>query len=79
MKAKLFMNGRSQAVRLPKEFRFEGAEVSIRRAGNAVVLEPVSKREWPKGFFESMQFQEDEGFELPDDPPAPDAKPLDGE
>ena len=40
-KAKLFWNGRSQAVRLPKEFRFEGAEVRIRRHGAAVILEPI--------------------------------------
>ncbi|MCG6943673.1 MAG: antitoxin [Thiohalocapsa sp.] len=36
--AKLFMNGRSQAVRLPAEFRFEGTEVFIERQGDAVVL-----------------------------------------
>ncbi len=42
-KAKLFWTGRSQAVRLPKEFRFEGKEVNIRRQGDAVVLEPVVK------------------------------------
>lgn len=40
--AKLFWSGRSQAVRLPKEFRFEGDTVRIRRQGNAVVLEPVA-------------------------------------
>ena len=41
--AKLFMNGRSQAVRLPKEFRFEGTEVAIRRdaATGEVVLTPT--------------------------------------
>ena len=39
--AKLFMHGRSQAVRLPKEFRFPGKEVRIRRDGNRVILEPV--------------------------------------
>jgi antitoxin VapB len=39
--AKLFRNGRSQAVRLPKEFRFEGNEVRIRRVGQTVVLEPL--------------------------------------
>jgi antitoxin VapB len=38
--AKLFLNGRSQAVRLPKAFRFEGEEVMIKRVGNAVVLLP---------------------------------------
>ncbi len=41
-KARLFWTGRSQAVRLPKEFRFQGTEVRIRRQGNAVVLEPVA-------------------------------------
>jgi antitoxin VapB len=39
--AKLFKSGRSQAVRLPKEFRFEGTEVRIRREGARVILEPV--------------------------------------
>jgi antitoxin VapB len=41
-KAKLFPNGRSQAVRLPQEFRFEGSEVSIRRFGLGVLIEPLS-------------------------------------
>ncbi|MDJ0713319.1 MAG: type II toxin-antitoxin system VapB family antitoxin [Prochloraceae cyanobacterium] len=40
--AKLFQNGQSQAVRLPKEFRFSGEEVYIKRIGNAVVLIPVN-------------------------------------
>ncbi len=39
--AKLFWSGRSQAVRLPKDFRFRGEEVRIRRHGNAVILEPM--------------------------------------
>lgn len=38
--AKLFQNGQSQAIRLPKEFRFNGDEVYIRRMGNSVVLLP---------------------------------------
>jgi antitoxin VapB len=41
--AKLFMHGRSQAVRLPKEFRFEGTEVRVTRQGDKVVLEPIKK------------------------------------
>lgn len=41
-KAKLFMNGRSQAVRLPKEFRMPGKEVSIERRGDEVILRPVT-------------------------------------
>lgn len=39
--AKLFKNGQSQAVRLPKEFRFEGTEVRIKRLGHAVILMPL--------------------------------------
>jgi antitoxin VapB len=39
--AKLFMHGRSQAVRLPKEFRFEGKEVRVSRVGDKVILEPM--------------------------------------
>ena len=39
-KAKLFMNNRSQAVRLPKEFQFNTTEVFIRRLGDEVILSP---------------------------------------
>jgi len=41
--AKLFMHGRSQAVRLPKQFRMPGKEVRVRRVGNSVVLEPLER------------------------------------
>ncbi len=41
--AKLFQNGKSQAVRLPKEFRFQGDKVYIRRIGKAVVLLPLDE------------------------------------
>jgi antitoxin VapB len=50
--AKLFWNGRSQAVRLPKAFRFDGDEVRIRRSGDSVILEPLHRRGWPAGFWE---------------------------
>ena len=40
--AKIFQSGRSQAVRLPKAFRFEGTAVRIRRQGAAVILEPLA-------------------------------------
>jgi antitoxin VapB len=40
--AKLFRNGRSQAVRLPKEFRFEGDRVRIRQVAGGVLLEPLT-------------------------------------
>ncbi len=41
--AKLFINGRSQAVRLPKEYRFEGTEVFIKKVGEIVLLIPKDK------------------------------------
>ncbi len=41
--AKLFMHGRSQAVRLPKEFRLPGKEARVSREGNKVILEPMEK------------------------------------
>ncbi len=46
--AKLFRNGRSQAVRLPKEFRFEGDRVRVRQVEGGVLLEPVISdvRKW---------------------------------
>ena len=40
--AKLFINGRSQAVRLPQEFRFTGTQVRVTRQGRGVLLEPLS-------------------------------------
>ena len=53
-RAKLFWSGRSQAVRLPKEFRFEGDEVEIRREGDAVILEPVRKRVLPGDYWQRI-------------------------
>lgn len=42
-KAKIFMNGQSQAVRLPKEFRFDDAEVSVQKYGEGVLILPIAK------------------------------------
>jgi antitoxin VapB len=52
--AKIFMHGRSQAVRLPKEFRMEGKEVSVTRNGDAITLRPLraAKRGWAEVFAE---------------------------
>ena len=47
-RAKVFRHGGSQAVRLPKAFRFEGEEVSIRREGDRVILEPVRAPDIPR-------------------------------
>ena len=43
--ARLFVNGRSQAVRLPKEYQFKGEKVYVKKVGEAVILVPVDK-EW---------------------------------
>ena len=61
--AKLFQNGRSQAVRLPKEFRFKGTEVKISKQGDKVILEPVKRTKWPDGFWDI--FTPDPQFETP--------------
>ncbi|WEK05212.1 MAG: AbrB/MazE/SpoVT family DNA-binding domain-containing protein [Candidatus Devosia phytovorans] len=78
-KAKLFWDGRSQAVRLPEEFQFEGQEVDIERVGNTLVLKPVVEQvkadlaedEWawldrlPKGGFDQdfIDATEEEGVQ----------------
>jgi len=56
--AKLFQNGHSQAVRLPKEFRFEGDRVLIKRSGNGVLLLPVS-HSWDSLFASLDKFSDD--------------------
>lgn len=59
--AKLFRNGRSQAVRLPREFRFEGTQVRVRRLPEGVLLEPfiTDVTQW----FETLDhFREGEFF-----------------
>jgi antitoxin VapB len=50
-RAKVFTTGRSQAVRLPKEFRFKGDSVLVHREGTAVILEPDG---WPEGYAQSF-------------------------
>ncbi len=56
--AKLFQNGRSQAVRLPKEYRFEGDEVFVKKVGNAVILLP-GVDSWEPLFSSLSQFSDD--------------------
>lgn len=60
--ASVFWTGRSQAVRLPKEFRFDTDTVLVRREGNSVILEPL--REWPEGYADSFAGVPDD-FERP--------------
>jgi antitoxin VapB len=58
--AKLFWSGRSQAVRLPKDFRIEGHEVRIRRHGAAVILEPIA-HDW--GWLDTLAERLDADFQ----------------
>lgn len=58
--AKIFWSGRSQAVRLPKEFRFDTQEVRIRRHGSSVILEPIAQ-DW--AWLEEVIGPVDEEFE----------------
>ena len=73
-RAKVFWTGRSQAVRLPKEFRFDVDELVIRRVGNGVMLEPLEKAKWPDGFWEEFDRLPPlpDDFRLPERPSAPD-------
>ena len=56
--ARVFMNGRSQAVRLPKEFRFDTDRVLVRREGRHVVLSPMFK-DWDDYFRNSTPLPDD--------------------
>lgn len=68
MRAKLFANGRSQAVRLPKEFRMPGKEVLVRRQGSQLVLEPLDANGLPIGFWNDIDRLMN-GLDFPDPEP----------
>lgn len=83
-KAKLFWSGRSQAVKLPKGYRFAGNEVNIRRFGNGVLLEPIADKVnavsnwiWLDAFSEPLdeEFQES-ALEKQGEQPRPDLDQL---
>ncbi len=59
--AKLFINGRSQAVRLPKAYRMPGNEVKISKSGKRVILEPLDSN-WDE-FFEALSHFSDDFME----------------
>ncbi|BAT58765.1 antitoxin VapB1 [Variibacter gotjawalensis] len=60
--AKIFQSGNSQAVRLPKDFRFDVSEVEISRDGDAVILRPVQTREPWAGLKAAQALGFDETF-----------------
>lgn len=66
--AKIFKNGRSQAVRLPKAFRLKGDEVKITKEGDRIILEPLERNEWPEGFWDI--FNADPDFTVPEPLPS---------
>jgi antitoxin VapB len=73
-RAKIFWSGRSQAVRLPKDFRFQGDEVRIRRHGSAVILEPMAE-DWT--WLDSIAGKLDEDFvHAVDEHPKPQLRPA---
>jgi antitoxin VapB len=74
------MHGRSQAVRLPKEFRLPGKEVSVRRQGRALIIEPLD-RSWAEIFAELDRMPDPGGFEegWRQQPPMPPDKKIDFE
>ncbi|HYJ80666.1 MAG TPA: hypothetical protein VEW03_13720, partial [Longimicrobiaceae bacterium] len=69
--ATVFMNGGSQAVRLPKECRFQGSAVYVWKDGARVILEPVEKRTWSPGFWDRMhRLAADVDMEVPEPLPS---------
>lgn len=62
--AKLFKNGSSQAVRLPRAFRLPGKEAAIHREGDKIILEPLVSTQWPRNFFRSVRIG-DQAFARP--------------
>ena len=75
--AKLFRNGNSQAVRLPREFRFKGDEVRIRRDGEAIILEPmiIDVKEWLADI-RRHPLSKDFMAEGREQPPSPEREPF---
>ena len=56
---------RGQSIELPDEFRIAGKSASIRREGDAVILEPIRPNAWPAGFFENIRIG-DPAFDRPE-------------
>jgi antitoxin VapB len=57
--AKLFKNGQSQAVRLPKEFRLGGTQVFVKKEGNNIVLMPIETAWWESLAESLSEFSDD--------------------
>jgi len=61
--AKVFKNGRSQAIRIPKEFRVDSDEVYIEKVGDSLIIKPKYKDKWDS-FFEKLENIDSKDFLL---------------
>lgn len=69
----VILDGEEQVIRLPHGYGVRADRVSVRRLGEAVLIEPVRPRDWPEGFFDAIH-SDDPTFVRPDQgqlPPAP--------
>jgi antitoxin VapB len=73
--AEIFNIDGTQAVKLPNGFYFKADTVSIRRQGEAVILEPLKPATWPPGFFDSIRI-DDPAFARPDQGQVPSVASL---
>jgi antitoxin VapB len=76
MTTRIFYNGRSQAVRIPKALRFQVEEVAVRRLGDGIYVEPVKSTTWPEGWFDDILI-EDVEFKRPEQGGLPPPVSLD--
>lgn len=61
MSAKVFQNGRSQAIRIPKELRVDSSEVYIEKVGDTLMIKPKKEDRWDK-FFDELESVDSEDF-----------------
>ena len=73
--ATVIHEGECQTVRLPKGFHLSTTTVGVRHEGEAIVLEPLKPKAWPKGFFDSIHIT-DPAFVRPDQGQLPPVKPC---
>jgi antitoxin VapB len=67
---RLFRNGRSQALRIPREFEFDADEVTVRRDGERLIVEAVERAPTLAEVLATIEPIDDEWPELADPPPA---------
>ena len=73
--AQVISLGGEQAIKLPAEFRVSGEALSIRKDGEAIILEPMKSSHWPESFFQQIRI-EDPAFRRPSQGELPDVPSL---